>query len=373
MSAAPWTEVRVDLDSIRHNAGVLASAAGRARLTAVVKADAYGHGAVPVARAALDGGADGLAVVSVEEVEQLRDAGIDAPLLMMGPLAGDEWRRVAASGAEVTVWTPEAVAAAAAAGDPGRPLHVHLKLDTGMGRLGARPEDVAALTDAAVSAGSDLRVVGLMTHFASADETEGENAAFMREQLLRFRSATAQLSATFPGASVHAANSAATLRDPATAFDMVRCGIALYGCNPFGGDPAAHDLRPAMSWTTHISAVKTVRSRESVGYGRRWRAARGTRVAAVPVGYADGYSRAFGGRARALVGGRPVPVIGAVSMNQLMLDLGPEGDAQVGDEVVLLGAQGDERVTAEELAALRDTISYEIICSAAPRAPRLYG
>jgi len=181
VSAAPWTRVRVDLDSIRHNAGVLASAAGRARLTAVVKADAYGHGAVPVARAALDGGAHGLAVVSVEEVEQLRDAGIDAPLLMMGPLAGEEWRRMAVCAAEVTVWTPEAVAAAATAGDPGRPLQVHLKLDTGMGRLGARPEDVAALTDAAVSAGSDLRVVGLMTHFASADETEGENAAFMRE------------------------------------------------------------------------------------------------------------------------------------------------------------------------------------------------
>jgi len=363
----------VDLDAIRHNARALAGAAGRARLTAVVKADAYGHGAVPVARAALEGGADGLAVVTVDEAEQLRDAGIDATLLMMGPLAGDEWRRAVECAAEVTVWTPEAVAAAAAAGGPTRPLRVHLKLDTGMGRLGARPEDVAALTDAAVAAGTDLRVVGLMTHFASADETEGENAGFMREQLLRFRGATAQLSATFPDASVHAANSAATLRDPATAFDMVRCGIALYGCSPFGGDPADHGLRPAMSWTTHISAVKTVRSRESVGYGRRWRAARGTRVATVPVGYADGYSRAFGGRARALVGGRPVPVIGAVSMNQLALDLGPEGDAQAGDEVVLLGGQGDERVGAEELAALRDTISYEIVCGAAPRAPRRYG
>lgn len=371
MSAVPWTQVRVDLGAIRHNAGVLAQAAGRARLTAVVKADAYGHGAVPVARAALDGGARGLAVVSVEEVEQLRDAGIDAPLLMMGPLAGDEWRRVAACAAEVTAWTPEAVAAAAAAGEPGRPFRVHLKFDTGMGRLGARPEDVAALADAAVAAGPDVQVVGLMTHFASADETVGENAAFMREQLLRFRSTTAQLAGAFPDAIAHAANSAATLRDPATVFDMVRCGIALYGCSPFGGDPAAHGLRPAMSWTSHISSVKTVRSRESVGYGRRWRAARGTRVAAVPVGYADGYARAFGGRAHALVGGRRVPVIGAVSMNQLILDLGPEGDAEVGDEVTLLGVQGEERVGAEELAALRDTISYEIVCSAAPRAPRL--
>ena len=144
---------------------------------------------------------------------------------------------------------------------------------------------------------------------------------------------------------MHAANSAATLREPGAAFDMVRCGIALYGCSPFGGDPADHDLRPAMAWISYLASVKTLRSRESVGYGRVWRAARGTRIGLVPVGYADGYARALSGRAEVLVGGRRVPVVGTISMDQLTVDLGPEGAEGVGEEVVLIGAQGDERVT----------------------------
>jgi alanine racemase len=356
---------RVDLDAIRHNANVLARAADRAELMAVVKADGYGHGAAPVARAALEGGATRLAVATVAEAEALRAAGLTAPVLIMGPLLGDEMARAVAAGGEVAVWTPEAAAAAASAG-----AAAHLKLDTGMGRLGARPEAVAALVEAACA--SDLRVVALWTHFATADATEGEEAGFFGEQLVRFRAAVGPLRARFPGAILHAANSAATLRDPAAAFDLVRCGIALYGCSPFERDPAEHGLVPAMAWTSYLASLKLLRSRESVGYGRTWRAARGAWIGVVPVGYADGYARALSNRAEVLVGGRRVPVVGTISMDQLTIDLGPETDARVGDEVVLLGAQGEERVRAEELAALRGTISYEVTCGVGPRVRRVH-
>ncbi len=363
-------EARIDLSAVRHNAGVLARAAGGARLMAVVKADGYGHGAVPVATAALAGGATDLGVATVAEAESLRAAGLDGSLLVMGPLTGGEWARAAACGADVAAWTPEGVAAAVAAGCP----RLHLKLDTGMGRLGARPEDVAALADAAAVAqdAGDVEVAGLMSHFATADETTGENAAFMGEQLIRFRAAAAALRPRFPGAAAHIANSAATLREPRAAFDMVRCGIALYGCSPFGGDPAAHDLRPVMALRSYVASVKTLRSRESVGYGRRWRAARGTRVALVPVGYADGWARALAGHAEVLVGGRRVPVVGTISMDQLTVDLGPEGAEAVGEEVVLLGAQGGDRITAEEVAGWRGTINYEVTCAVGPRVPRTH-
>lgn len=364
---------RIDLSAIRHNAAVLARAAGRARLMAVVKAGGYGHGAAPAARAALEGGATALAVAAVSEAEDLRAAGIDAPLLVMGPLTGGEWGRAMAARAEVAVWTPEAVgrarAAAAAAGAAAR---VHLKLDTGMGRLGARPEDVDAVAGAAAAAGEGVVVAGLMTHFATADETRGENAAFMSEQLLRFRAAVTGLRGRFPEATVHAANSAAILRQGATAFDMVRCGIALYGCSPFGGDPDDHDLRPAMAWSSYLASVKTIRSRESVGYGRVWRAARGTRVGVVPVGYADGYARALSGHAEVLVGGRRAPVVGTISMDQLTVDLGPEATEGVGEEVVLIGRQGAARITAEEVAAWRGTINYEVTCAVGARVPRVH-
>lgn len=366
MSGVARTVLRVDVDAIRANARLLARAAGRARLMAVVKADGYGHGAVTAARAALDGGAGALAVFTLAEARALREAGVPGPLLVLGPLAGREWALSQDLGLECCVWTPEAVRAAAAAARPDAPAPIHLKLDTGMGRLGARPEGVDALVETA-AAEERVRVVGVMTHFASADERVGENAGFMREQLLRFRSLSGPLGERFPGAIAHAANSAAVLREPDSALDMVRCGIALYGCDPFGEDPSAHGLRPALSLSAPVAALKTLRSRESVGYGRRWRAARGALVATVPVGYADGYLRILGGRAEALIGGRRVPVIGAVSMNQLALDLGPEGEARVGDEVVLLGAQGDERITAEELARHAETINYEITCALGAR------
>lgn len=369
--SAQRAEARIDLGAVRHNATRLVGAAGGAALMAVVKANGYGHGAVPVARAALEGGASWLGVATAAEAEELRAAGLREPLLVMGPLFGEEWRRVAAIGADVAVWAPAGVRAAAEGGRrAGRPARVHLKLDTGMGRLGARPEAVDALAGAA--AGAEVRVAGLMTHFASADEREGENAGFLSEQLVRFRAAARRLAERFPGALRHAANSAATLREPGSAFELVRCGIALYGCSPFNGDPDEDGLRPAMALISRLASVKTIRSRDSVGYGRRYRAARATRIGVVPVGYADGYARALSGRAHVLVGGRAAPVVGAVSMDQLTVDLGPEATEAVGDEVVLLGRQGDARITAEALAAWRDTINYEVTCAVGSRVPRVY-
>jgi alanine racemase len=342
----------VDLGAIRRNCGRLPSP-----LCAVVKADAYGHGVAQAAAAALDGGASWLAVATAGEAADLRALGLEAPLLVMGALTADELRVATEANADVVAWTDEVADSAP---------RVHVKLDTGMGRLGTKDRD-AALRLAARD-----NVVGLMTHFATADETEGENAAFMGEQLLRFRAAAAPLRPRFPGAALHAANSAATFREPATAFDMVRCGIALYGCSPFGADPADLDLRPAMSLVSYLAATKILLSRESVGYGRSWRAARGTRVAVVPVGYADGYSRALSGRAEILTGGRRVPVIGTISMDQLTVDLGPDGAEPVGEEAVLMGTQGAERITAEELAALRGTINYEVVCAVGARVPRVH-
>ena len=360
---------RVDLSAIRHNAGVLDAAAGAAELMAVVKADGYGHGAVPVARAALEGGASSLGVVTAHEAGELRDSGLTAPILVMGPL--DSGELGALPDCEVVAWTPEFLTKV---GEIGRareaPVRVHLKLDTGMGRLGARPEAVDELVAAAT--GTDgIAVAGVMTHFATADELEGENAGFFREQLIRFRVRFSEMSSRFPGARAHAANSAAVLRDPAAAFDLVRCGIALYGGDPFGVDPARHDLRPALSLHSWLAAVKPLSSRDSAGYGRHYRAPRATRIGVVPIGYGDGYARAQTG-ASVLVGGRAVPVVGAVSMDQITVDLGPEGEERVGDEVVLIGRQGEGRITLEDLAGVRGTINYEVTCSLSPRVRREY-
>ncbi len=357
---------RIDLAALAANVRRLVQAAGTARLMAVVKADAYGHGAVPCSHVAVTAGAQALGVHTVAEAEQLRDDGLRVPILVMGPLTGAEWARAAAIDAEVVVWTPDAILAARAAGIDG----VHLELDSGMGRLGARPEDVAALTDAARASG--VRVAGIMTHFATADDRDGEHAGFFREQLVRFRAAATVLRDQFPDATVHAANSAATLRDAGAAFGMVRCGIGLYGCSPFHDVPERDGLTPVMSVLSYVAMVKTVRSRDSVGYGRTWYAQRGTRIGLVPLGYGDGYARSLGNNAEILVGGRRVPVVGAVSMDQVTVDLGPESDDEVGTPAVVIGAQGAERITAEELAARRGTINYEITCAIGPRVPRVY-
>jgi alanine racemase len=343
---------RVDLGAIERNCARLAAVAAPARLCAVVKADGYGHGAVPAARAARAGGAEWLAVATAAEAAELRAAGVDGPLLVMGALAPGELATAVAAQADVVAWREEFVASLPDG------VGVHVKLDTGMGRLGTRDPDEASRV---VEAAGD-RLAGLMTHFATADE---DDTRFLEEQLGRFE----RWIARHPGALVHAANSAATLRAPAARFGMVRCGIAIYGMDPFHRDPADHGLEPALELVSYVAEVKRARPGESAGYGRRFVAERETWIGTLPIGYGDGVRRGLTDNADVLVDGRRVPLVGAVSMDNITVDLGDE-PVERGAEAVLIGARGGERILAEDLAARLGTINYEITCGISPRVPR---
>jgi alanine racemase len=348
---------RIDAGAIARNTTRMARAADGVVVCAVVKADGYGHGAIAAARAALEGGAGWLAVAAAQEARELRDAGIDARLLVMGALDPEELAVALEADADVVAWTEEFLGALP------RSARVHVKLDTGMGRLGTR--DPALATRLADEAGD--RLEGLMTHFATADELQD---TFMDDQLGRFREWVDPLRERFPDAVVHAANSAATLRDCATHFDMVRPGIALYGMDPFGEDPFARELEPALTLLTTVQAVKDVAPGESAGYGRRFVARDPTRLATLPIGYGDGWRRALTNNADVLIGGRRFPLVGTVSMDNITVDVGLDSGVSVGDEAVLIGAQGPERILAEEVARRLDTINYEVSCGLTPRVVR---
>ena len=355
-------EARVDLGAIERNVARLAAVAAPARLCAVVKGDGYGHGMVPAARAAQAGGASWLAVATAEEARGLREAGIEGPVLVMGALSHEELEVALAARADVVAWREGFVARLAP--DTG----VHVKLDTGMGRLGTRDAEEATRVAEAVAARGDLRLVGAMTHFATADD----DPDFVAEQLARFTPWAEALKTAHPGLLVHAANSAATLREPAARFDLVRCGIAVYGMDPFHEDPAAHGLEPALSLVSYVAEAKTAAPGESAGYGRRFVATEPTCVGTLPIGYADGVRRGLTNNADVLVSGRRVPLIGTVSMDNITVDLGELGRAAVREEAVLIGRQGDERILAEEVARRLDTINYEVTCGISARVPRVY-
>jgi alanine racemase len=349
---------RVDLGAIERNcARLCALLEGGTELCAVVKADGYGHGALPVARAAIAGGAARLAVATAAEALELRQAGVGAPLLVMGALTREEAAAAVGAGAEVVAWREDFVRALPAGAG------VHVKLDTGMGRLGTR--DAAEASAVAAAAGEGL--VGLMTHFATADEPGDEH---FPAQLERFRAFVDQ--AGRPGLTVHAANSAATFREPAAHFDMVRCGIAVYGLDPFGEDPAARGIEPAMAVESYVAAVKRFEPGDGAGYGRTWTASEPTWVGVLPIGYGDGWRRALSNNAEVLVGGRRRPLVGRVSMDNVTVDLGPEGEVEPGEPAVLIGAQGGERILAEEVAARLGTINYEVTTGLTPRLRRAH-
>ena len=354
----------VNLAAIGRNTARIAQAAPTAAVCAVVKADAYGHGMVPVARTVLAGGATWLAVATAGEAAGLRAAGIEARVLVLGVLSDEELRIALAARADVVAWSAAFVARVAQLGG-GR---VHVKLDTGLGRLGERDPAVATGVAEAAAAAAAVELSGLLTHFATADE---RGDAFFGEQLGRFCTWVQPLRARFPQAIVHAANSAATLRDPACHFDLVRPGVALYGLDPFGEDPAAEGLEPALELRSYLGEVKDCAAGESVGYGRRFIATTPTRIATVPVGYGDGWRRGLTNNAEVLVGGRRLPLVGTVSMDNVTLDVGPGADGpDVGEEAVLIGAQGDERILAEEVARRLGTINYEVTCGISGRVPR---
>jgi alanine racemase len=365
----------VDLAAIAHNCTRLLDALHGSRLCAVVKADGYGHGAAQCARAALRGGASWLAVATLPEAQELRDAGLEAPILIMGVLYEPaEIERAIELRADIVVWRERAVALAAeaAARVSGR-ARVHVKLDTGMGRLGTRDREQASRVVAAAGASAGVELAGVMTHFATADIRDDEG--FFARQLDAFATWAQPIKAAHPDILVHAANSAAVLREPRRArFDMARCGIAVYGMDPFNADPDAYGLRPALELRSRIAEVKPCRVGESTGYGRRYRAERDTHLGILPIGYGDGWRRGLSNNADALVCGARLPLVGTVSMDNVAIDLGPDPGALelCGAEATLIGRSSGERITAEDLALRLDTINYEITCGLSPRVERVY-
>jgi alanine racemase len=353
----------INLAAIERNCAELASRTPR--LCAVVKANAYGHGAVECARAALAGGAWGLAVAAAAEASELRDAGIRAPILVMGALTRAELRQALDADADVVAWSEEFVAWAAEAGN----ARVHVKLDSGMGRLGTRDGALADRVAQQVGATPGLELAGAMTHFATAEETD---RSFLRSQLERFTSWVEPWRARVPGLLVHAENSAALLGGAADGFDMARCGGAVYGLDPFGVDPARFGLEAALELRSWVAARKPCAAGDSAGYGRTFVASEPTELAVIPLGYGDGVRRILSNNAEVLVGGRRRPLVGTVSMDNVTVDLGADSPVTVGATVVLLGADGGERIAAEELAARAGTINYEVTCAISARVPRRY-
>ena len=371
MSTYRPTWVEIDLGAIRHNVEVLIKLVGPAAVMAIVKADAYGHGAVPVASAALEAGASALGVALVEEGVHLRDAGIDAPILVLSEPSPDAAAEVVARGLTPVVYTEAGIdALAQAVTDAGQaPLGVHLKVDTGMHRVGAAAQDVAPLAQL-VERHGELVLEGVCTHFAVADEPEH---GYTEQQLERFAAARQSLADVGVNpVMVHAANSAAAIGFPASRFDMVRTGIAIYGVTPGPGIGADLRLRPALALRSRVSHVKRLHRGDAVSYGLRYELGRDATIATVPIGYADGVPRNLGGAgAEALLHGRRFPIAGTVTMDQLLLDVGDEPVA-VGDVVTFLGQDGSGSVTAEEWAERLGTIGYEIVCGIGPRVPRRY-
>jgi alanine racemase len=358
---------RVDTGAIEHNVRHLSSLlAGGAAMCAVVKADGYGHGHAAAGRAALAGGASWLAVATATEAQALRDAGLtDARLLVMGALTPDDLSTAIEAEADVVAWTREVVEAIASRG--ATRVRIHVKLDSGMGRLGTKdPAEARELCDL-VDRTEGLELAGLMTHFATADEPGDDH--FPR-QLERFSELVSDVRAAHPDVTVHAANSAATYRDPAAHFDLVRCGVAIYGLDPFGEDPAGRGLRPAMRLESYVASVKRFEPGDSAGYGRSWTATEATDVAVLPIGYGDGWRRALSNNSDVLVRGRRYPLVGTVSMDNVTIDVGTGSDVQVGDRAVLIGEQDGEAILAEEVARRLDTINYEVTCGLTQRVRR---
>lgn len=370
MSARAWADI--DLRAVAHNVGALRDLVAPARLCAVVKANGYGHGATAVGRAALAAGADWLAVAQVHEAVTLRDAGIEAPVLLLAEPRPDEVDDAVETGARLTLYTPAAVDAVARSARRHRrpPVAVHVKVDTGMHRVGCAPEDLLDVAGA-VAKRPELALEGVLTHLPVADEPANPYTA---GQLARFDALVADLRAAgLAPPIVHAANSAGAIEHPAARYDLVRCGIAVYGIPPAPALAGRVDLRPALSLVSEVSFVKRVEAGEAVSYGHRHRFTAETVVATIPIGYADGVFRSLPLLGQeVLVGGERRPMVGVVTMDQLMVDCGPDSTVRPGDPVVLLGRQGAEEVTPDEWAERLGTISYEVVCAIGPRVARRY-
>jgi alanine racemase len=361
---------RINLAAVSRNVAHLREQAGDAALCAVVKADASGHGAVAIARTALAAGASMLAVATAGEALALRRAELMAPILIMGAISDEELEDALAAGAEVAAWDLRFIERLAAAARPrgAPPTAVHVKLDSGMGRMGTRDPELALQVAAAAAGAPQLRLAGAMTHLATADD----DAGFVAEQLDAFEPFVAELERRHGRVVVHAANSAATLVAARARRDMVRCGIALYGGDPLNADPHRRGLEPALELVSYVAAVKPIEPGQSAGYGRQFVAEAPTRLATIPIGYADGVRRGLTNNCDVLIDGRRYPLVGRVSMDNITVDLGPAGPVAPGAEVVLIGRSGSERQTAEDLAARLGTINHEVFCGLSARVVRRY-
>ncbi len=358
----------VDVQAIRRNAESLGSLlAHGTRLCAVVKADGYGHGAARAAEAARAGGADWLAVALLGEALELRSAGFTEPILILGWTPPDQALLVAGADLRQTVFSMEQAGALSAAGSAlGKNVRIHVKIDTGMGRIGVRPEDAADFVSG-VAALPCLDVEGVFTHFATADSRDKRYA---REQFAAFARATDSIAARGVHIPIrHAANSAALLDMPETHLDMVRAGIALYGLWPSEETTRPIGLRPAMRLKARIAMVKTVPAGASLSYGRAHVASAPAVIATIPLGYADGWPRALGNRAAVLINGRRAPIAGRVCMDQFMVDATGIPGVKEGGEVLLFGSP---ELPVEEIAGILGTISYEVVCGIGKRVPRAY-
>ncbi|MDD2649135.1 MAG: alanine racemase [Eubacteriales bacterium] len=359
-----WLEI--DLSAIRDNVVSAKTAAPEQKIMAIVKANAYGHGDVPVAFQALDAGADMLGVSGVDEGENLRRAGIDAPILVLGGMPFGLEDDVVRLSLTQAVYTPEHIRLLEAAAERlGADAYVHLKLDTGMGRIGVRGREELQSVMREIEKSPRVKLTGAFTHFADSDNPKDDS--YTKMQLSRLKD---MLSFLPDGITVHAANSAAIYRYNEAHMDMVRLGITMYGYDPTG--VGLIDVRPAMEWKALITHIKEIDAGEAVSYGCIFRAGRKTRVATVCCGYADGYHRLATGKGSVLVCGKRAPIIGRICMDQMMIDVTDIPECACNQAVTLLGRDGNEAITADDIAGWAETISYEIICAPSLRVKRLY-
>jgi len=370
-----WAEV--DLDALAHNVALLCRVVAPARLCAVVKADGYGHGATSVARTLLEAGASSLGVALVDEGIELRDDGIESEVLLLAEAPETSLRDAIDAHLTLTVGSLRGARELAVAAEHLSTMPVHVKVDTGMHRQGVSPGDLGAVLGLLAVAGLDLG--GIWTHLPVADGADATSDGFTRGQLDTFREAVGAVSDAIPhGAVLHTANTAGALSFPEARLDLVRVGLGVYGYLPHPGMQSVLDdagegaLRPVMSVKARVSAIRDLPAGARPSYGRRRELGRPSRVATVPVGYADGYPRAMlDGGAQVLIRGARRPLAGVVTMDQLLVDCGDDTDVDVGDEVVLLGAQGAERITADDWATAIGTISWEVLCGIKQRIPKL--
>jgi alanine racemase len=360
------TWASIDGDAFARNIAALASRVGESRLIAVMKADAYGHGAVELAKRCTPGNVAMIAVVMLEEALELRRAGITLPILILGPLSAAQIAVAVEHDFALGIPGPEELAAAAeVARDRG--VHIHLELETGMGRMGSTEDELPRVVEILRST-PHLKLDAIHTHFANAgDTTDG----YTEDQIATFD----RLVASLRGAGIqaerhHMTNSAATVRGLYRPGELVRAGIALYGAEPL--DRGGPRLEPVMRWRTEIVRLKSLPAGYPIGYGETFRTKVPSRIATLPVGYADGYNRLLSNRGEVLLRGRRVPVVGRVSMDLVTIDVTSVPDAAIGDEIVLLGADGRETITPEEIAVKIGTISYEVFVSVSSRVPRVY-